>query len=277
MSNSISATTTLNNGVKIPWLGLGTWNARGGDVKTACKWAIEAGYRHIDTAHIYENESEIGEAISECGIPRSELFITSKLWNTYLRQDAAACLKAFETTLKNLKTDYVDLYLIHWPVPGKYKAAWRVLEGIYKEKRARAIGVSNFMIHHLEDLLKDAAVVPAVNQVEFHVRLRQQPLLDYCVKHKIQHEAWSPLMRGSISEIAELREIAKAHKKTPEQIALRWVLQKGSVVIPKSTKKDRIISNAALFDFELSSAEMARIDALDKGERVGPDPDNFAF
>ena len=277
MLNTIAATTTLNNGVKIPWLGLGTWQARSGDVKTACKWAVDAGYRHIDTAHIYDNEVEIGDAVRELSVPREQLFVTSKVWNDYLRKGPDACLKAFETTLKNLKMEYVDLYLIHWPVPGKYKDAWKVLERIYAEKRARAIGVSNFMLPHLEDLLKDAKVVPAVNQVEFHPRLVQQPLLDFCVKHKIQHEAWSPLMQGKISEIAELREIGVTRKKSAEQIALRWVLQKGSVVIPKSTKKERIISNAAIFDFELSASEMARIDALDQGKRVGADPNNFGF
>lgn len=277
MLNSIAATTTLNNGVKIPWLGLGTWQARSGDVKAACKWAVDAGYRHIDTAHIYANETEIGEAVRELSIPREQLFITSKVWNDYLRQGPDACLKAFETTLKNLNMDYVDLYLIHWPVPGKYKDAWKVLERIYADKRARAIGVSNFMPAHLEDLLKDAKVVPAVNQVEFHPRLRQQPLLDLCAKHKIQHEAWSPIMQGKVSEIKEICEIGAAHKKSAEQIALRWAMQKGSVVIPKSTKKERVISNAAIFDFELSASEMARIDGLDQNKRVGADPNNFGF
>ena len=277
MLNHISATTTLNNGIAMPWLGLGTWQARGGEVKAACKWALEAGYRSIDTAYIYSNEAEVGEAVRESGVKRSDVFITTKLWNDYLRKGPDECLKAFDVSLKQLGMDYVDLYLIHWPVAGKYKDAWRVLEKIYAEKRARAIGVSNFMVHHLEDLLTSAKVVPAVNQVEFHPRLRQQQLLDLCAKHKIQHEAWGPLMQGKIGELKELHEIGAAHKKSIEQVALRWGMQKGSVMIPKSVKKERLLSNAAVFDFELSAAEVARIDALDRNQRVGADPNNFAF
>jgi len=272
-----TTTTTLNNGVKMPWFGLGTWQARGGEVKAACKWALTAGYRHIDTAFIYGNEIEIGEAVRESGIPRDQIFITSKLWNDFLRKGPDACMKAFDDTLQRLKMEYVDLYLIHWPVPGKFKDAWRTLERIYEEKRAHAIGVSNFMVHHLDDLLKEAKVIPAVNQVEFHPRLSQQPLLDYCVKHTIQHEAWGPLMQGQISQVVELIEIGATHRKSIEQVALRWGLQKGSIMIPKSTKKERILANASLFDFELSPIEMARIGALDQGKRVGPNPDDFSF
>jgi diketogulonate reductase-like aldo/keto reductase len=277
MLNSISATTTLNNGVKMPWFGLGTWAARGGEAKAACLTAIEAGYRLIDTASVYENEVEVGEAVRESKIPREQIFITTKVWNDSQRTGPDACRTAFESSLNRLKMDYIDLYLVHWPVAGKYKETWRVLEKIYSEKRVRAIGVSNFMVQHLDDLLKDVRVVPAANQVEFHPRLRQQALLDACAKHKIQHEAWGPLMQGKVSSISELREIGAAHGKSPEQIALRWGLQKGSVMIPKSTKKERILSNAAIFDFELSPTEIARIDGLDRNQRVGADPFNFAF
>lgn len=277
MLNHIAATTTLNNGVKMPWLGLGTWQASGDEVLTATRIALEAGYRHIDTAMIYENEAEVGRAVRESGIPRSEIFVTTKVWNSDQRQGFDRVLKAFDESLKKLGFEQVDLYLVHWPVVGTYVEAWRALERIYADGRARAIGVSNFMLPHLEELLKTATVVPAVNQVEFHPRLRQQELLDFCAKHRIQHEAWSPLMLGKVREIAELGEIARAHGKTPEQVALRWGMQKGSVMIPKSVKKERIVSNAALFDFELTAAEMARIDALDQRHRTGGDPFNITF
>jgi diketogulonate reductase-like aldo/keto reductase len=273
----IAATTTLNNGVKMPWLGLGTWQASGNEVLQATRWALEAGYRHIDTAMIYGNEVEVGRAVRESGIPRAEIFVTTKVWNSDQRQGYDRVLKAFDESLKKLAFDTIDLYLVHWPVVGKYKEAWRALERIYADGRARAIGVSNFMLPHLEDLLKDAKVVPAVNQVEFHPRLRQQELLDFCAKNRIQHEAWSPLMLGKVREIPELCEIARAHGKTPEQTALRWGMQKGSVMIPKSVKKERIVANGALFDFELSAAEMARIDGLDQRHRTGGDPFNCTF
>jgi diketogulonate reductase-like aldo/keto reductase len=275
--NHIAATTNLNNGVKMPWLGLGTWQASGNEVLQATRWALEAGYRHIDTAMIYGNEVEVGRAVRESGIPRAEIFVTTKVWNSDQRQGYDRVLKAFDESLKKLAFDTIDLYLVHWPVVGKYKEAWRALERIYADGRVRAIGVSNFMLPHLEDLLKDAKVVPAVNQVEFHPRLRQQELLDFCAKHRIQHEAWSPLMLGKVREIPELCEIARARGKTPEQTALRWGMQKGSVMIPKSVKKERIVANGALFDFELSAAEMARIDGLDQRHRTGGDPFNCTF
>lgn len=275
--NNISATVTLNNGVKMPWLGLGTWQSPEGQVQDAVRQAIEAGYRHIDTAAVYQNEAGVGEGVRSSGVKREDLFIVTKVWNEDQRQGVDAVAKAFETSLKKLKMDYVDLYLVHWPVKGRYKDTWKVLERIHATGRAKAIGVSNFLVHHLEDLLMDAKVIPAVNQVEFHPFLRQQELLDFCAKHKIQHEAWSPLMQGKAGTVAELKAIGAKYNKTPEQVALRWELQKGSVVIPKSTKKERILANAAIFDFNLTPDEVKQIDGLDKNKRFGSSPDTFTF
>nr|WP_090985320.1 aldo/keto reductase [Paenibacillus sp. CF384] len=280
MSKHIQDTTTLHNGVTMPWLGLGVFQvAEGEELVQAVKTAIKQGYRSVDTAAIYGNEQSVGqaiqEAISESGITREELFVTSKVWNADLGYEAT--LAAYETSLAKLGLDYLDLYLIHWPVQGKYKEAWRALETLYKEGRVRAIGVSNFQIHHLEDVMKDAAVKPMVNQVELHPLLSQQELRRYCAEHGIQIEAWSPLMQGQLLENPVLREIADTHHKSIAQVILRWDLQHGIVTIPKSTKEHRIIENASLFDFELTADEVARIDQLNQSLRVGPDPDNFDF
>ncbi|MBP3966462.1 aldo/keto reductase [Paenibacillus sp. DLE-14] len=280
MSKHVQDTTTLHNGVKMPWLGLGVFQvAEGDELVQAVKTAIKQGYRSVDTAAIYGNEQSVGqgiqEAISESGIARDELFVTSKVWNADLGYEAA--LAAYETSLAKLGLDYLDLYLIHWPVKGKYKEAWRALETLYKEGRVRAIGVSNFQIHHLEDVMKDATVTPMVNQVELHPQLSQQELRRFCAEHGIRIEAWSPLMQGQLLEHPVLKEIADAHNKSIAQVILRWDLQHGIVTIPKSTKEHRIIENASLFDFELSSGEVARIDQLNQNLRIGPDPDNFDF
>ncbi|SDX76046.1 aldo/keto reductase [Paenibacillus sp. CF384] len=280
ISKHIQDTTTLHNGVTMPWLGLGVFQvAEGEELVQAVKTAIKQGYRSVDTAAIYGNEQSVGqaiqEAISESGITREELFVTSKVWNADLGYEAT--LAAYETSLAKLGLDYLDLYLIHWPVQGKYKEAWRALETLYKEGRVRAIGVSNFQIHHLEDVMKDAAVKPMVNQVELHPLLSQQELRRYCAEHGIQIEAWSPLMQGQLLENPVLREIADTHHKSIAQVILRWDLQHGIVTIPKSTKEHRIIENASLFDFELTADEVARIDQLNQSLRVGPDPDNFDF
>lgn len=278
MLTDISGTTTLSNGVKMPVLGLGTWKSPAGQVENAIKWAVDAGYRHIDTAAAYGNEDAIGKVLPQLPVARKDLFITTKLWNDVQRQGSAdAVLKAFDESLAKLGTDYVDLYLIHWPVKEHFKNSWRVMERLYSEKRARAIGVSNFLIHHLKDLMADAQVVPQVNQVEFHPLLRQQELLDFCRQHKIQHEAWSPLMQGNAGTIEPLRRIGAKYAKSPEQVALRWELQKNSVVIPKSTNRERIAANGAIFDFGLTREEVAEIDRLDQGKRFGSHPDTFTF
>lgn len=260
----------------MPYLGLGVYQAGDGEeVRNAINWAIEAGYRHIDTASIYQNESGVGVAVSQCKLPREELFIVSKVWNTDQGYDNT--MKAFDESLKKLQLDYLDLYLVHWPVAGKYTESWRALEQLYVEKRVRAIGVSNFLRHHLQHLLGIAKIVPLVNQMEFHPYLVQQELLDFCKAHAIQYEAWSPLMQGKIFALESVRQMAARYQKTVAQIVLRWNLQKGVVTIPKSVHKDRIIQNAALFDFQLQEEDMALLDNLDRGKRFGPDPDNFVF
>lgn len=277
---NLKSTAALANGVQMPWVGLGVFQVKEGrDLVEAVKSAVKAGYRSIDTAAIYENEAGvgqgIGEALAQNGLDRKELFVTSKVWNADLGYDET--LAAYETSLSRLGLDYLDLYLIHWPVAGKYKDAWRALEKLYQDGRVRAIGVSNFQIHHLEDLMADAAIQPMINQVEFHPYLTQKELLHFTREHGIQLEAWSPLMQGGLLDQPVLTEIASAHGKTVAQIILRWDLQNGVITIPKSIKEHRIIENAAIFDFELSSAEIERIDALNQNRRVGPDPDNFDF
>ena len=266
----------LNNGIDIPYFGIGTWQSKNNEeVINSVLWSLEHGYRHIDTAAIYRNEEGVGIAMQKSGIERSDIFLTSKVWNG--DQGYESTLDAFEASLKRLNTDYLDLYLIHWPVKGKYIDTWKALEKLYEEGRIRSIGVSNFLQHHLEDLMNESSIVPMVNQVEFHPRLVQQSLLDFCTKHDIQYEAWSPLMRGKIFDIPEMEAIAASYNKNAVQLVLRWNLQKGVVTIPKSINKERIIANSAIFDFEISGEDMKRIDALDLDQRVGPDPDNFDF
>ncbi|SFJ71173.1 aldo/keto reductase [Thermoflavimicrobium dichotomicum] len=276
MAKSIHDTTLLNNGVKMPWLGLGVWKTKEGEeVEQAVKAAIRSGYRSIDTAAAYKNETGVGKAIKESGIPREDIFITTKVWNADQGYDST--LKAFEESRKKLGVEYVDLYLIHWPVKGKYKDTWKALEKLYKDGLVRAIGVSNFQIHHLEDLLADCEVKPTVNQVEFHPYLTQEELLAFCQEQQIQLEAWSPLMQGHVVQDETIQALAQKYKKTPAQIVLRWDLQKGVVTIPKSVKEHRIVENAQIFDFELSPEDMEKIDRLNKNHRFGPDPDNFDF
>ncbi|TYR79392.1 aldo/keto reductase [Priestia megaterium] len=273
---NLQSTTTLANGVEMPWFGLGVFKVEDGqEVINSVKAAIKAGYKSIDTAKIYENEEGVGQAIKESGVAREELFITTKVWNA--DQGYESTLEAFETSLNKLGLDYLDLYLIHWPVEGKYKDTWRALEKLYKDGKVRAIGVSNFHIHHLEDLLADAEVKPMVNQVELHPLLTQVELREYCKEQGIQIEAWSPLAQGELLDNEVLKEIADKHGKSTAQIILRWDLQNEIVTIPKSIKEHRIIENATIFDFELSSEEVEKINALNQNHRVGPDPDNFDF
>ncbi|HFK1545941.1 aldo/keto reductase [Bacillus albus] len=280
MMKNLQSTTTLHNGVEMPWFGLGVFKVEDGpELVEAVKSAIKAGYRSIDTAAIYGNEKAVGEGIragiKEAGISREDLFITSKVWNS--DQGYETTLAAYEESLKKLELDYLDLYLVHWPVEGKYKDTWRALETLYKEERVRAIGVSNFQIHHLQDVLADAEMKPMINQVEYHPRLTQKELQAFCKEQGIQMEAWSPLMQGQLLDNETLQEIAHKYGKTTAQIILRWDLQNEVVTIPKSTKEHRIIANADIFNFELTKEDMEKIDALNENHRVGPDPDNFDF
>jgi len=272
----LKGTVKLVNGVEMPYFGLGVFKTKeGSEVENSVKWALESGYKHIDTAAIYKNEKGIGNAVKASGIPRNDLFITTKAWNDNQRNNTV--MEGFEESLELLQTDYVDLYLIHWPVIGKYNATWKVMEDIYRSGRAKAIGVSNFLQHHLEDLFKIAEIKPMVNQVECHPYLVQQPLINFCQANNIVYEAWSPIMRGAVNDIPLFKELSEKYKKAPVQIVLRWDLQKGIVTIPKSVHLDRIKSNAEIFDFELSEADINRIDKLDKNERFGSHPDTFTF
>lgn len=275
MVNRLAESTELSNGVKMPWLGLGVWRVEEGQVvENAVRSALKIGYRSIDTAAIYGNEQGVGKAVAESGISREELFITTKVWNEDQGYDKT--LKAFEESRRKLGLEYVDLYLIHWPGKDKYKDTWKALEKLYKEGLVRAIGVSNFHTHHLDNLLADAEVVPMVNQVETHPLLSQKELLQYCKEHRIQMEAWSPLMQGNLDHPV-LKEIAEAHGKSPAQIVLRWDLQNGVVVIPKSINEHRIKENSEIFDFELSAEEMEKIDGMNENKRFGSNPDEFLF
>jgi len=275
---SIKDCTTLNNGVKMPWLGLGVWKVTNPDeLDFAVKTAIEAGYASIDTAAVYGNEEGVGKAVRESGIPREQIFITTKLWNAMQRKGYDAVLKAFEESRKRLGLDYIDLYLIHWPVKGKYVESWKALVKLYNDGLVRTIGVSNFLIHHLEDIINETGVVPAVNQVELHPWLNQYELVEFCKKHGIQVEAYSPLMGGRLGEVKELNIIAEKYGKTPAQIVLRWNLQREIVVIPKSVHRERIIENSQIFDFNLSEEDLQTINSLNRGHRFLPHPDNVNF
>lgn len=270
----------LNNGVKMPQLGLGVWQARDGEeVEAAVSTALEAGYRLIDTAAVYGNERGVGRAIAASNIPRKEIFATTKLWNA--DQGYMPALAAFEKSLARLNLDYIDLYLIHWPVPAadKYIETWRALEKLYSDGRVRAIGVSNFKPAHLERLIAESTVVPAVNQIELHPYLSQTATREFCARHGIAVESWSPLggSNGPVLDDETIKAIAAAHDKSPAQVIIRWHIQHGLITIPKSVHKNRIDENFDVWDFELSDKDMQAIDSLNTDTRVGPDPDNANF
>lgn len=273
---SIQTKTELKNGVKMPLFGLGVFMMSDGkEVKEAVKHALKVGYRSIDTAAIYHNEIGVGQAILESNVDRSEIFLTTKLWNT--DQGFDSTLKAFDASLKKLNTDYLDLYLVHWPVKDKFVDTYKALERLYKENRVKAIGVSNFLIPQLKELLQNCEITPMVNQVEFHPLLQQNELQIFCHETNIKIEAWRPIIKGQIFDVKELELLAKKYNKSIPQIALRWEIQKGIIVIPKSVNKNRIEENATIFDFELSEEDIKFIDDLNQDKRTGPDPMNFDF
>ncbi|GGA84778.1 aldo/keto reductase [Ornithinibacillus halotolerans] len=267
---------TLNNGLKMPKLGFGVWLVPDDEAEIAVKKAIEVGYRSIDTAMTYENEEGVGRGIAASGVPREELFITTKLWNS--DQGYESTLKAFETSLEKLGLDYVDLYLIHWPMPkeDKYVESYKALEKLYHDGKVKAIGVCNFHIEHLQRLLDECEVVPVLNQVECHPYLQQAELKAFCREHDIYVEAWSPLMNGKdVLNDTVIQEIANAHGKTPAQVILRWHLQYDNIVIPKSVTPSRIEENFDVFDFELSEQDMKKIAGINRNHRNGPEPNDF--
>ncbi|WP_432075434.1 aldo/keto reductase [Streptomyces wuyuanensis] len=267
---------TLNNGVAMPQLGFGVWQVPDDEAAKAVGTALEAGYRSIDTAAVYENEKGTGKAVAAAGIPREELFVTTKLWNREQGYDST--LRAFDASLSRLGLDYVDLYLIHWPVPSKnaYVDTYKAFETILAEGRARAIGVSNFLPEHLERLLGETSVAPSVNQIELHPQLQQTESRAVHAKHGIATEAWSPLGSGrGLLEVPTIVAVAQKYGKTPAQVVLRWHLQLGNVVIPKSVTPSRIRENIDVFGFELDDDDLAAFAALDEGRRLGPDPAAF--
>ena len=271
MADTKIPTTKLCNGVEMPWLGLGVHRAgTGSEVVAAIQCALQAGYRSIDTATYYQNEHSVGKAVLESAIPREEIFLTTKVWNS--DQGYQSTIKAFETSLEKLQTNYLDLYLIHWPQPGTTFETWRAMEELYEKGKIRAIGVSNFMISNLKRLMENSRIKPMVNQVEFHPELVQPELLQFCKENQIQMEAWRPIMKGRVNEIPLLQELAEKYGKSVVQVVLRWDIQKGVVTIPKSVTPERIISNANIFDFELSAEDVVRIDGLDRNARIGEDP-----
>jgi diketogulonate reductase-like aldo/keto reductase len=269
---------TLNNGVEMPQLGFGVWQVPDDEAASAVTTALEAGYRSIDTAAIYENEKGTGRALAASGIPRGELFVTTKLWNNEQGYDSA--LRAFDASLDRLGLDYVDLYLIHWPLPSqdKYVDTYKAFEKIHADGRAKAIGVSNFLPEHLRRLLGETSVVPAVNQIELHPQLPQAESRAFHAAHGIATEAWSPLGQGKgLLEVPTILAVARKHGRTSAQVVLRWHLQLGNVVIPKSVTPSRIRENIGVFDFELDDEDLAAFAALDEGRRLGPDPATFDY
>jgi len=268
----------LNNGRHIPQLGFGVFQVKPEDTVEAVTTALQTGYRHIDTAEMYGNEREVGEAVAKSGLDRSEVFVTSKLNNdAHLPDDARA---AFAASLKALGFDYVDLFLIHWPLPTRYDgdfvSTWRTLEEFYRDGRARSIGVSNFQPHYIRRLHAEAEIPPAVNQIEIHPYLTQDDVRGFCAEHQIAIEGWSPIAQGDVLEDPTIKEIAERAGKTPAQVVLRWHIERGDIIFPKSVTPARVRENFAIFDFELSGEDVEAISALNKNERTGPDPETFA-
>ena len=271
-------TIRLNNGVEIPQLGFGVYQVPPEDTADAVATALEIGYRHIDTAEMYGNEKGVGEAVARSGIDRGEVFVTSKLNNGFHRRDDA--LRAFDQSLGDLGFDHLDLFLIHWPLPGidvDYIETWKAMEEIYASGRARSIGVSNFQAHHLRSLFSETQVRPAVNQIEVHPYLAQEELRAFDADHEIVTEAWSPIAQGKVLDDPVVLRVAERYSRTPAQVVLRWHVQRGDVVFPKSVNRERMQQNFELFDFELDGDAMGDLSALDRGERTGRDPDTFNY
>ena len=272
-SLDLASTLQLNDGRSMPILGLGVWRSTDGDEVNAVRWALEAGYRHVDTAAIYKNEEGVGQAIRESGIPREAIWVTTKVWNDDMR--AGNAKGALETSLSKLGLSYVDLYLLHWPTEGRVKA-WKQLIEMREQGQCKSIGVSNFMTEHINELIDETGVTPSVNQVELHPYLQQLDVQSQCKTFGIAVEGWSPLMQGKFKDDALLHEIAARNNKSVAQILIRWALQQNIITIPKSKNRSRIVENSQVFDFELSEADMASISTLEKGERFA-DPRNFSF
>jgi 2,5-diketo-D-gluconate reductase A len=268
---------TLNNGQSIPQLGFGVFQIEPKDTVEAVSTAFQVGYRHIDTAEMYGNEKEVGEAVAKFGLDRADVFVTSKLTNNAHRLDDAR--RAFDASLDALGFDYLDLFLIHWPLPTKYDgdfvSTWQTLEEFYREGRARSIGVSNFQPHHLRRLHEATEITPAVNQIEVHPFLTQDDVRAFCAEHQIAVEGWSPIGQGAVLDDPAIGSIAERVGRTPAQVVLRWHIQRGDIIFPKSVTPSRIKENFEIFDFELSDGDVAEISALNKNQRTGPDPDKF--
>jgi len=264
----------LSNGVKMPILGLGVFRIQnGGAAVSAVKHALKAGYRSIDTASLYGNEEGVGQAIRLSGLEREQLFVTTKVWNT--EQGYESTLQAFEQSRTRLGLQYIDLYLVHWPISPTFIETWKAIEELYRQKKIRAIGVSNFYQHHLDMLLENCTIPPMVNQVELHPMLQLPELRSYCAQKNILVEAWAPIMRGQVNRITLLKRIGDKYNKTPVQVSLRWAIQHNIIVIPKSVNPLRIEAHADVFDFSLTDEEMKRIDAINRNRRIGPHPDDF--
>lgn len=268
---------TLNNGLRIPQLGFGVYQVDPAETRDATLAALEVGYRHIDTAEMYGNEKGVGEAVRDSGLAREDVFVTSKLNNGFHAYDDA--LKAFDQTLEDLGFDYLDLFLVHWPLPGvgDFVETWKAMEAIYASGRARSIGVSNFQTAHLGRLAAETTVTPAVNQIEVHPYLTNEEVRAYDAEHGIATEAWSPIAQGKVLDDATIVRIAERLERTPAQVTLRWHVQRGDIVFPKSVTRSRVEENFAIFDFELTDTDMVDISALNRDERTGPDPDTFNY